>query len=395
MEYRRIIILVMDSLGVGYDEEAYKYGDEGASTFYHIDQYVNGLNIPNLASLGIADLVELKNYKLINHPHSFTMKLNERSRGKDTLTGHWEMMGVYTTKPFKTFTDTGFPKELIDELEKRTGYKCIGNKAASGTEIIKELGMEQLKDKSLIVYTSSDSVLQIAMHEELFGLEEIYRVCEIARDICMKDEWKVARIIARPYLGDNPTNFKRTSNRHDYALAPEVDTVMDYLKESAIHTDCLGKINDIFATKGVSSTLKTTSNSDGMAKTLDYVKHSDHQGILFVNLVEFDSEYGHRRDPLGYAKAIETFDKELKDILDNLKDDDLLMITADHGNDPTWTGTDHTREKVPLLIYSKQIIHGKMLEERDSFGDIGATLLKNFNISKEDYLLGDIITEVF
>ena len=395
MEYKRIIIIVMDSLGVGYDKESYKYEDEGASTFYHIDQVVGGLNIPTLASLGIADLVELKNYQKIEHPHSFTMKLNEKSKGKDTLTGHWEMMGVYTTKPFKTFTDTGFPKELIDTLEKETGYKMIGNKAASGTEIIKELGEEQIKDHSFIIYTSSDSVLQLAAHEEIFGLNEIYRVCEIARDICMKDEWKVARVIARPYLGDNASNFKRTPNRHDYALAPEVDTVMDYLKNSGFHTDCIGKINDIFASKGVSSSQKTISNSDGMNKTLEYVKNSDHEGILFVNLVEFDSEYGHRRKPIGYGKAIETFDKELEEVIKNLRDDDLLMITADHGNDPTWKGTDHTREKVPLLIYSNSIKNGKVLDERASFGDIGATILKNFKINKANYLLGDIILEVF
>lgn len=395
MKYKRIIILVMDSLGVGYDKESYKYDDEGASTFYHIDQEVGGLNIPTLYSLGIRDLVELKNYNVNNHPHAFSMKLNEKSRGKDTLTGHWEMMGVYTTKPFKTFTDHGFPKELIDTLEKESGYKVIGNKAASGTEIIKELGEEQIRDNSLIVYTSSDSVLQIAAHEEKFGLNELYRVCEIARHICMKEEWKVARIIARPYIGDNPTNFKRTPNRHDYALAPEVDTCLDILKNNGYSTDALGKINDIFATKGISSSIKTTSNSDGMIKTLDYVKNSNHQGLLFVNLVEFDSEYGHRRDVKGYAQAIETFDKELKEVISNLRDDDLLMITADHGNDPTWKGTDHTREKVPLLIYSKSINNGRCLNERDSFGDIGATILHNFKLNKEEFLLGDIIKEVF
>lgn len=395
MKYKRIIVLVLDSLGIGSDLESFKYGDAGASTFYHIDQAVGGLYIPNLASLGVADLVDLNHHQMTIHPHSYTLKLIETSRGKDTLTGHWEMMGVYTTKPFKTFTETGFPKELIELLEKETGHKIIGNKAASGTEIIKELGEEQMRENSLIVYTSSDSVLQIAASEEVTGLDELYRVCEIARKICMRDEWKVARIIARPFIGTNKDNFKRTPNRHDYSLAPEVDTVLDLLKANNISTDCIGKINDIFATKGVTTTQKTISNTDGMNKTVEYLKNNNHEALLFVNLVEFDSEYGHRRNPLGYAKAIEQFDKELKDVLEAMRYDDLLMITADHGNDPTWKGTDHTREKVPLIIYSKSIYNGRYLDERDSFADIGATILKNYDIEKKENLLGKVIKEVF
>lgn len=384
----------MDSLGVGYDSSSYLYGDEGANTLKHIDESVNGLTIPTLHSLGMADFASLKNYQPIDHKHSFTLTLNESSLGKDTLTGHWEMMGVYTTKPFKTFTDTGFPKELIDLLEKETGHKIIGNKAASGTEIIKELGEEQMRDNSLIVYTSSDSVLQIAAHEEVTGLDELYRVSEIARNICMKDEYKVARIIARPFIGTNKDNFKRTPNRHDYALEPEIDTVLDLLNNNGYKVHSIGKINDIFASKGINSKVKTTSNTDGMNKTMEYASSIKEEGLCFVNLVEFDSEYGHRRNPSGYALAIETFDKELQHLIDLLNEDDLLLISADHGNDPTWKGTDHTREKVPLIIYSKRIENGRYLNERSSFGDIGMTILENYHIKKNKNLIGVPIKEV-
>ena len=393
MKYRRIFLIVMDSLGIGNDKRSKEYGDEGSNTLGHIDaQYP--LNIPTLASLGFSDY-SLSNYEPINHPHSFSMRLNEKSNGKDTLTGHWEMMGVYTIKPFKTFTDTGFPKELIEEIEEKTGHKVIGNVAASGTEIIKELGERQMKENSLIVYTSSDSVLQIAAHEEVTGLEELYRVCEITRNICMKEEYKVARIIARPFVGKDKDSFKRTPNRHDYALSPSIDTALDYLKNNNYETYAVGKINDIFATKGISHAIKTTSNSDGMDKTTSLLKEYDKEGLYFVNLVEFDSEYGHRRNVLGYSKAIETFDKELSLFISQMKDDDLLLITADHGNDPTWKGSDHTREQVPLIIYSKNIKNGKYLNERQSFADIGATILYNFNIEKPSQLLGEVIKEVF
>lgn len=396
MQYKRIFLIVMDSLGIGDALDAKKFNDEGTNTFKHIsEKFENGLNIPNLNALGIGDLDEIKGSTIIEHPNSFSVRLNEKSNGKDTMTGHWEMMGIYTTKPFQTFTDTGFPQELIDELEKETGHKLIGNKAASGTEILKELGEESIKTNSLIIYTSSDSVLQLCGHEEYMGLNELYRCCEIARKLTMKPEWFVGRVIARPFIGTNKDNFKRTSNRHDYTISPSGFTAMDILKNNGYDVSCVGKINDIFNGAGVTKTVHTISNEDGMNKTIEIAKGNEFtKGLCFVNLVEFDSEYGHRRNPIGYGKAIEEFDVQLKDLLDALKEDDLLMITADHGNDPTYIGTDHTREKVFLLIYSKSITNGKKLNDRYSFSDIGATILKNFNLKKENSMIGEAITEV-
>ena len=394
MTYLRIFLIVLDSLGIGLDSRAKDFSDEGSYTLLHIDEAVNGLSIPTLASLGMADLCPLKNYQPLPHPHAFSMRLKELSNGKDTLTGHWEMMGIETKVPFKTFTDTGFPKELISLLENETGYKLIGNVAASGTEIIKLLGEQSIKEKSLIIYTSSDSVLQLAAHEEVIGLSNLYQACQKAREICMEEQYKVARIIARPFIGDNPTNFKRTPNRHDYALMPPEDTVLDILSKHGYLTYGVGKINDIFATKGIKKTIKTISNSDGMNKTIDLLKNNHEAGLYFVNLVEFDSEYGHRRDPIGYGKALETFDHELKTFISYMKEDDLLLISADHGNDPTYSGTDHTREEVPLLIYSPSINEGKKLEKRNSFGDIGMTILNNFHLEKEPHMVGINIKEV-
>ena len=394
--YKRIFVIVADSMGVGYLKDAADFGDEGANTLLHIGEKMpNGLDVPTLNGLGLGDFDPIKGTSVVSHPQSFIAKANEVSKGKDTMTGHWEIMGINTQVPFKTFTDTGFPKELIDELEKRTGHKVIGNYAASGTDILVELGEQQCKEGSMIVYTSSDSVLQIAAHEEYFGLEELYRCCEIAREICMKPEWMVGRIIARPYLGTDKTNFKRvTGHRHDLALRPSQETVMNVLQNNGFMTSCVGKIGDIFDQYGVVKTQKTVSNEDGMDKTINEAKEHDFTGICFVNLVEFDSEYGHRRDPIGYGECIERFDKRVKELIPYLKDDDLLIITADHGNDPTWTGTDHTREKIPLIIYSKSIKNGRLLDERKSFADIGATILKNFNIEKPNHLLGEPIEEV-
>ena len=394
--YKRIFIIVADSMGTGYLKDAALFGDEGSNTLLHIGEKMqNGLNVPFLNSLGLGDLDPIKGTSIVAHPHSFIAKANEVSNGKDTMTGHWEIMGINTQTPFKTFTDTGFPQELIDELEKKTGHKVIGNCAASGTEILVRLGEEQCRDNSLIVYTSSDSVLQIAAHEEVTGLEELYRCCEIAREICMKPEWMVGRIIARPYIGTNKNDFKRvTGHRHDLALKPSSPTVMNVLQDHGFMTSCVGKIGDIFDMFGVVKTQKTVSNEDGMDKTIQEAKEHDFTGICFVNLVEFDSEYGHRRDPIGYGECIERFDKRVGELLPCLKDDDLLIITADHGNDPTWTGTDHTREKIPLIMFSKSIQSGGLLKERMSFGDIGATVLANFNIKKPDYLLGTPIEEV-
>ncbi len=403
-KFKRIFVIVMDSLGIGHGRDANKFhqigdiSDEGSNTYKHISENMPNkvLNVPVLESLGLGDLDEINGVKTnLEHKNSFTCKLNEASNGKDTMTGHWEMMGILTTKPFQTFTDTGFPKELIDALEKETGHKVIGNCAASGTEILKELGEEQIKENSMIVYTSSDSVLQICGHEEHFGLQELYRCCEIARKLCMKPEWFVGRIIARPYLGETADTFKRTANRHDYTISPSGITAMNVLKDNGYKVSCVGKINDIFNGVGVTETVKTVSNSDGMQKTINIAK-SEHfdEGLCFVNLVEFDSEYGHRRNPVGYGNAIQVCDKEIGELIEVLKEDDLLMITADHGNDPTWGGTDHTREKVPLICFSKSYKDGKYLGDRESFADIGATILDNFGLKKTDNMIGESITEL-
>lgn len=396
MQYRfkRVFVIVMDSLGIGAMADAERFGDAGTNTFVHISQRNHGLNIPTLNSLGLRDLDEVLGTTKVAHPQSYVMKLNESSNGKDTMTGHWEMMGILTTKPFKTFTDTGFPAELIRELEEKTGHKVIGNYASSGTEILKELGEQQKRDNSLIVYTSADSVLQIAAHEETTPVKELYRCCEIAREICNRPEYLLGRIIARPFIGADAATFKRTPNRHDLALSPTGTTSMDILKKNGFTTSCVGKISDIFNGAGVTETTKTVSNIDGMNKTIAIAKDKDFTGLCFVNLVEFDSEYGHRRDPIGYAKAIETFDVQLKELLGVIGEDDLIMVTADHGNDPTHTGTDHTREKVPLLVYNPRFQHGKLLEERTSFADIGVTVLKNFKLRKTANHIGQAIDEV-
>ncbi|HBS10478.1 MAG TPA: phosphopentomutase [Firmicutes bacterium] len=396
MKYKRIFLIVMDSLGIGEGIDAKKFDDFGTNTFKHIsEKFPNGLNIPNLNYLGIADLDDIKGSSIVKHPHSFSIRLNESSNGKDTMTGHWEMMGILTTKPFQTFTDTGFPKELISELEKETGHKLIGNYASSGTEILKKLGEESMKTNSLIIYTSSDSVLQLCGHEETMGLNELYRCCEIARKLTMRPEWFVGRVIARPFIGTNKDNFKRTSNRHDYTISPTGITTMEILKENHYDVKCVGKINDIFNGYGVTSTVHTISNQDGVDKTIEIAKSENFKkGLCFVNLVEFDSEYGHRRNPIGYGNAIMDFDKRLPELFSALHDDDLLMITADHGNDPTYKGTDHTREKVPLLVYSKSINDGRHLSDRDSFADIGETILRNFNLNKKDSMIGKSIEEL-
>lgn len=393
-KFKRIFVIVTDSVGIGEMPDANKFGDVGTNTFVHTAERCGGLNVPNMNSLGLGDLAPILGTSKVNHPNAYCMRLREASAGKDTMTGHWEMMGIYTTKPFQTFTDTGFPKSLIDALEKQTGHKIIGNKAASGTEILKELGEEQKRDNSLIVYTSADSVLQIAAHEEVTGVKELYRCCEIARELCMKPEYFVGRIIARPYIGTNKDNFKRTPNRHDLAVSPSGTTTMDILKENNYMVSCVGKIGDIFNQVGVVKTQKTTSNIDGMNKTIDEAKNHDFEGLCYVNLVEFDSEYGHRRNPIGYGKCLEEFDVKLGELIKELHEDDLLMVTADHGNDPTHTGTDHTREKVPLLVYSKSFKNGKYLDERETFADIGATILKNFNLSKAPNQIGKPIEEL-
>ena len=381
MKNKRVFVVVIDSLGAGWEENSHLYGDEGANTISHIFEATEGkYKIPNLQSLGLCNITEAKGNPPVEKAKAYYGKLKEKSVGKDTMTGHWEIMGVHTTKPAVTFTETGFPEDLIEELENRTGHKFIGNKAASGTEIIKELGERQLETKEMIIYTSADSVLQIAAHEELFGLDEIYRVCSIAREMCSsKPEWMVGRIIARPFIGTNADNFERTPNRHDYALSPSDETVLDYMKEAGYDVISVGKINDIFNTCGITEAVKSKSSHEGLQQTIEYAK-KDFNGICFTNLVDFDAKWGHRRNPEGYAKELVDFDENLPDLIANLREDDVLYITADHGNDPTWTGSDHTREYIPILVYSKSFKEPKELPLGDSFANIGATIAEQFDV---------------
>jgi phosphopentomutase len=316
--------------------------------------------------------------------------LKEKSNGKDTMTGHWEMMGIQTKKPFITFTDTGFPPELIQELEQRCGRRIIGNKSASGTEILEELAEQEIQNGDLIVYTSADSVLQICGNEETMGLETLYHYCEIARELTMKDEWRVGRVIARPYTGKKKGEFVRTSNRHDYALKPTGKTVLNALQEAGYDVISVGKINDIFVGEGITESYHSNSSVHGMEQTIDIAKQ-DFTGLCFVNLVDFDALWGHRRNPLGYAKELESFDVKLGELLPLLRQDDLLLITADHGNDPTYKGTDHTREKVPFLAYSPSLAGGKALPEQDTFAVIGATIADNFAVPMPEGTIGSSI----
>ena len=394
MENRRIFVVVIDSLGVGYDSTSKNYGDEGTNTLKHIFKATNGkYKIPNLQKMGLCNLTDVEGNPSIDKTNAYYLKLIEDSIGKDTMTGHWELMGVLTTKPAVTFTDTGFPKELIDELEKRTNQKFIGNYAASGTEIIKELGEKQLQTKEMIIYTSADSVLQIAAHEELYGLDEIYRVCQIARDMCNENpDWKVGRIIARPFIGSNKDNFERTANRHDYALSPSDVTVLDELKENGYDVISIGKINDIFNTMGITKAIKSKSSVEGMKQTIEVAKE-DFNGLCFTNLVDFDAKWGHRRNSEGYAQELVAFDELLPELIYNLRNNDILFITADHGNDPTWKGSDHTREMIPVLIYSKNFENPKDLGVRQSFACVGSTIADLFKVNKPkigNSLLNDI-----
>lgn len=390
--YNRIFTVVIDSLGVGALKDASAYGDVGTDTLGHISQNVETFNIPNLQKLGMANLHELKQVAPVAEPMAYYTKLNEASTGKDTMTGHWEMMGLHITKPFQTFTETGFPKELLDELSARTGRVIIGNKSASGTEILDELAEEEIATGHMIVYTSADSVLQICGNEETFGLDELYRCCEIAREITMKDEWKVGRVIARPYVGKKKGEFKRTSNRHDYALKPYGRTALNALKDAGYDVISVGKISDIFDGEGITESNKSKSSVHGMEQTIEIAKR-DFKGLCFVNLVDFDALWGHRRDVEGYAKELEKFDEKLGELLGLMREDDLLIITADHGNDPTHTGTDHTREKVPFLAYSPSMEgHGK-LEETETFAVIGATIVDNFGIEMPENTIGSSLLE--
>ncbi len=391
-KYKRIFTIVVDSLGIGAMEDSEEFGDVGVDTLGHIAESVETFNIPNLQKLGMANLHPMKNVSPVEKPLGYFMEMNETSVGKDTMTGHWEMMGLNIDKPFKTFTDTGFPKELIEELEKRTGHKVIGNKSASGTEILDELAEEEIATGNMIVYTSADSVLQICGNEETFGLDELYRCCEIARELTMKDEWKVGRIIARPYVGKKKGEFKRTANRHDYALKPYGRTALNALKDSNFDVISVGKINDIFDTEGITEAYKSKSSVHGMEQTIE-IAEKDFTGLCYVNLVDFDALWGHRRDPKGYAEELEKFDVKLGELLEKLNDDDLLIITADHGNDPTYTGTDHTRERVPFIAYSPSMKGYGKLERTETFAVVGATIADNFDVKMPENTIGTSVLD--
>lgn len=387
MRFNRVFVIVLDSLGIGAMADAAKFDDAGADTLGHISDTVEHLNIPNLQRMGLANLKALKQVPPVDQPTAYYMAMNEASNGKDTMTGHWEMMGIRTEKPFITFTDTGFPKELIDELEKRCGREIIGNKAASGTVILDELGEQEVNEGKLIVYTSADSVLQICGNEETMGLKTLYHYCEIARELTMRDEWRVGRVIARPYVGKKRGEFKRTSNRHDYALKPTGPTVLNALKDAGYDVISVGKINDIFVGEGITESNHSDSSVHGMQQTIDIAKR-DFRGLCFTNLVDFDALWGHRRNPVGYGEEIERFDEKLGELLPVLREEDLLILTADHGNDPTYKGTDHTREQVPFLAYSSSDQGSGALDTSDTFAVIGATIADNFGVKMPEGTIG-------
>lgn len=387
MRFNRVFVIVLDSLGIESMADSARFDDAGADTLGHISETVEHLDIPNLQRLGLANLKALKQVKPAEHPEGYFMAMNEASNGKDTMTGHWEMMGIRTDKPFITFTEHGFPKELIDELEKRCGRTIIGNKAASGTEILEELGEQEVNEGKLIVYTSADSVLQICGNEETMGLETLYHYCEIARELTMRDEWRVGRVIARPYVGKKRGEFKRTSNRHDYALKPTGPTALNALKDAGYDVISVGKINDIFVGEGITESNHSDSSVHGMQQTIDIAKR-DFKGLCFTNLVDFDALWGHRRNPVGYGEEIEKFDKKLGELLPLLREDDLLILTADHGNDPTYKGTDHTREQVPFIAYSPSDTESGKLDTSDTFAVIGATIADNFGVRMPEGTIG-------
>lgn len=380
MSFKRVHLVVLDSVGIGEAPDAAEFNDEGAHTLGHIAETA-GLSLPNMQALGLGNIETLKGIDEALPAAGYYTKLEERSVGKDTMTGHWEIMGLHIKTPFRVFPE-GFPQDLIQKIEKHTRRKIVGNKPASGTEILDEYGEHQIKTGDLIVYTSADPVLQIAAQEEVIPLNELYDICEYVREITKDDPYMIGRIIARPYLGESG-NFTRTSNRHDYALDPFGKTVLDFLKDSGKDVIAVGKINDIFNGQGITETVRTTSNMDGVDKLLE-VMDKKFEGLSFTNLVDFDALYGHRRNPEGYAQALEEFDARLPEIFDKLEENDLLILTADHGNDPTHHGTDHTREFVPLLLYSKSLKETDELPQ-GYFADISATIAENFNVESTHF----------
>ena len=392
-EYTRVFAIVLDSLGIGAMPDSRRFGDVGVDTFGHILERMGTLDIPNLQKLGFLNLHCGGGMSGVERPLGRYMRMAEASNAKDTMAGHWEMMGIKTESPFHTFTDTGFPPELIAELEKRCGRRVIGNKSASGTAILEELAEEEIETGAMIVYTSADSVLQICGNEETFDLQNLYRCCEIAREITLsREEWRVGRVIARPYVGKKKGEFKRTSNRHDYALKPTGPTALNAMKDAGLDVIGVGKINDIFCGEGITETYHSDSSVHGMEQTIELCG-KDFHGLCFTNLVDFDALWGHRRNVEGYGREIEKFDRNLGVLLERLQEDDLLILTADHGNDPAYTGTDHTREYVPFLAYSKKMAEGGPLPEADSFAVIGATIAENFGVSMPEGTIGHSLLE--
>ncbi|WP_422660741.1 phosphopentomutase [Paenibacillus sp. EC2-1] len=380
--FERICFIVLDSVGIGEAPDAAKFGDIGAHTLGHILEHNPDLTLPNLQKLGLGNIASLPSVAPMDAPLAYYGKMQEQSVGKDTMTGHWELMGLRMNSPFNSYPQ-GFPSALIAQFEQQTGRRVIGNKPASGTEIIEELGEEQKKTGAWIVYTSADSVFQIAAHEEVIPLEELYAACEIARRLTLQPEFSVGRVIARPYVG-HPGKYIRTSNRRDYAVKPPEPSVMNALEHHGLDVISIGKINDIFTGEGITKSHPTKSNEHGIEVTLAELSQ-DFKGLLFANLVEFDSLYGHRRDPMGYGQALKVFDQALPDIMDRLNEKDLLLISADHGNDPTHKGTDHTREFVPLLAYSPGLKAPGSLGVRTTFSDVGATIADNFGSKPPEY----------
>ncbi|RKN84657.1 phosphopentomutase [Paenibacillus ginsengarvi] len=381
MAFKRIALIVLDSVGIGEAPDAARFGDAGSHTLGHIARHIPGFSLPMLQKLGLGNIAALDGIPPAAAPAAYYGKMTEVSVGKDTMTGHWELMGLKVTIPFQTYP-SGFPEPLIGAFEEATGRKVIGNKPASGTEILDELGEEQMRTGSWIVYTSADSVFQIAAHEDVIPLEELYRACHIAREMTL-DEYAVGRVIARPYVGQ-PGSFKRTPNRHDYAVKPPAPTVMNRLKDAGLDCIAIGKINDIYSGEGVTQAMSTKSNEHGIEETIQALKQPFH-GMSFTNLVDFDSLYGHRRDPDGYARALAEFDARLPAIMAQLGEEDLLILTADHGNDPTHSGTDHTREYVPLLVWSPRFKSPGSLGVRGTFADLGATVADNFGLPTPDH----------
>jgi phosphopentomutase len=380
--FKKIHVIVMDSVGIGEAPDAHKFGDKGSHTLGHIAEKMNGLKMPVMESLGLSNIRKLQGIEEVSEPKAYYGMMQEASVGKDTMTGHWEIMGLNIDKPFKVYPE-GFPQELISKLEQAIGRKVLCNLPYSGTAVIDDYGKEHMETGAIIVYTSADPVLQIAAHEDIIPLEELYKICEIARELTLDPEFLVGRVIARPFVGE-PGNFSRTSNRHDYALTPFGRTTMAEMKDAGLDVIAIGKISDIFNGDGVTEAIRTKNNTDGMDKMADVVRR-DFKGLSFLNLVDFDANFGHRRDPIGYGEALEEFDRRLPEVLKALTEDDLLMITADHGNDPTFPGTDHTREYVPLIVYSPRFKQGAELPLRETFADIAATVAENFAIKAPQF----------